>query len=192
MELSEPNSVYDEFPYFGRCADDHAHAPFVIVRCLTQLGLTDWCATLLNWLSRYDGIEQHLNDGFIRVGNASLDPAIGVRDVLLQHVVSWPAVSPLTPAQRRERIVTIVSDLLDLEFVGANALWCGKNQTVWDPLTQDWLQFIEMGPDLAALRSMTIGQDGEGLLDAWINLETVQERKNTFRQLLLNEASEKA
>jgi hypothetical protein len=76
---------YDEYPYYGRHADDHAHAPYGIMRSLRQLGLAGWSATLLDWLSRYDGLKQHLGEDF--EPDPRLDPAVCVRDVLLAHVV---------------------------------------------------------------------------------------------------------
>jgi hypothetical protein len=189
MQTSQPAlSVYDEYPYFGRHAGDHAHAPFVIVRCLIRLGLADWSATLLDWLARYDGLEQHLGNDFRY--ETRFDPFIAVRDVLLQHVTGWPesdSVWRLTPVRRRQRIEAIIDDLLELQFVGANAFWGGKQRSVWDPFTQDWLQFIELGPDLAELRHMGENQDhnGEGLLDAWSSPETARRSRPAIRRMLL-------
>ena len=180
-----PSPPYDDYPYYGRYEDDHANAPYVIVRSLTQLGLSDWTATLLGWLGRYDGLEQHLGDDF--EPDPQFDPAVCVRDVLFKHVALWPSPAAgqlLTSGQRRERIVAIIDDLLKLEFVGASALWCGHPGSAWNPLTEDWLRFIELGPNLDELRQM---QEGEGLLDVWINPDGVEQNKAAIRRLLLCE-----
>jgi hypothetical protein len=184
----EPASPYDEYPFFGRHANDHAHAPYVIVRSLIGLGLADWSATLLGWLGRYDGIEQHLGDDY--EPDPRFDPAVCVRDVLIRHAAIWPSLAlgkSLTPDQRRQRIAAITLDLLELEFVGANAAWYGPRRAIWNPLGQDWLRFIEMGPDLAELRQMA---EGEGLLDAWINPESARYSRAAIRRLLLDQTME--
>jgi hypothetical protein len=181
------SNTYDNYPYCGRFVDDHAHAPFVIARSLVQLGLGEWTSTLLNWLGRFDGVEEHLGEGFEQP-DYRLDPVMCVRDVLLSHLVRYPpldASACLTPEQRRERIEAIVSELLKLEFVGAKANWRGKERP-WNSLGEDWLLFIELGPDLAALQQME-DKDGDGLVDTWISDALAQnhEYTNAIRRLLL-------
>jgi len=155
---------YDDYPFFGRYESDHAHAPFLIVRSLIQLGLADWSATLLHWLGRFDGYEQYIAEG----EDPSLDPVCRVRDLLAEHVVrcgSRSADVPLTAKKRRERLDAIVEDLLQLDFVAAYAWW-GKprgDRVHWDCLQQDWLWFIQLGPDLSALQQMRDDEECAGL-----------------------------
>ena len=121
----------------------------MIVRALQRLGLADWAGTLLDWLGRYDGIEEHLHLEF--------DPPCCVRDVLAEHVAHWPALAPgqrLTPRERSERIEAIVVDVLQLEFLSTRAFWGPwmSKRVVWQPLQEHWMWFLQYGPDTEASR----------------------------------------
>ncbi|MDR0480097.1 MAG: hypothetical protein LBH31_09930 [Burkholderiaceae bacterium] len=166
MEIPAP---FQEIPYCGRYEMDHAHAPYMIVRSLLNLGLADWTVALLHWLGRYDGLEEHLEDGFMP--DPRLDPACCVRDVLLEHVARWPKLELgecLALNQRQERIGLIIDDLLKLEFVASAAYWGrphkpASGRVVWNSLQDDWLWFIQLGPDFAAIRDIE-GDDYEHLV----------------------------
>jgi hypothetical protein len=152
-----------------------------------QLGLADWTAALLNWLERFDGLEAHLDES--DCDPARLDPACCVRNVLLTHVAFWPGLKPterLTPAQRNERLAAIIDDLLELEFIGTVSEWCGRKR-FWNPLNENWLSFVTLGPDPQTLCEIESCNEVEGLLDTWISPEAARKRQSAFRQMLTGE-----
>lgn len=182
----KPSNAYDDYPYCGRFVDDHAHAPYVIARSLMQLGLGDRTAQLLDWLGRFDGLEEHLGEGF--EPDYRLDPVRCVRDVLFSHVLRYPALDEdtrLTQEQRHERIEAVVADFQALEFVGVMANWHGKKRS-WNPLGEDWLSFIEFGPDLPALQQMD-DKDGHGLVDIRISAPAARSHTHVIRRILLGQ-----
>jgi hypothetical protein len=180
---------YADFPYYGRYDSDHAHAPFLIVRSLVRLGLADWCATLLHWLGRFDGLEQHLDD--CDEPDPALDPVCCVRDLLAQHTLRWsdpPEGARLTPEQRHERKQAIVADLLDLKFVAAYAYWRSPEavRSIWDPFNEDWLWFIQTGPDASVILQMKEGEEcAELRTDTCTANEEDREYLNATRDMLL-------
>lgn len=139
----EPPAPLKDYPRFGREPLDHAHAPYVIVLLLQRIEVPEWAPTLLAWLGRYDGLEEHLHH--------EDDPACCTRDVLMQHAMQCPATasaSPLSPEQKHARIELVVQDLLQLSFVRAAAYW-GQlmgERTTWHPLAQPWMSFLEIVP----------------------------------------------
>jgi hypothetical protein len=180
--MEPPAPPYDDYPFYGRYSSDHAHAPFVIVNSLIQLGLSEWSGTLLHWLGHYDGLEEHLSsDG--NYPDYRLDPVLSVRDVLIKHAGSCSSSQRLSTAQQRERIESIVDDLLKLEFVNTHACWGTNHPDVWRPLTDHWLAFIERGPDLYALRQMEDDVDGQWLLNVMIRT-TAPDRESIRKTLL--------
>jgi len=89
--------------------------------------------------------------------------------------------------QRRERMQAIVEDLLQLEFVSAYALWLlfspGKQRTFWRSLEQDWLNFLELGPNLTELQKMPPNEDH---LSLEVNDRTMtEEHRDIIREALL-------
>jgi hypothetical protein len=182
-------SSQSNFPCPERFGTDHVQAPYSIVRSLMQLGLADWTATLLHWLGRFDGLEAHLDE--CDCDPSRLDPACCVRDVLLSHVARWPELVPgqrLEPAQRGQRITAITDDLLELEFVGAVGEWCGQKR-FWNPLNEDWLYFVTLGPEPDEPKLERGGNEAGELLDAWLDPDAASHRRSVFRQQLTGEAA---
>ena len=140
LRAARPN---DYAPHLGRDAMDHAHAVYVIVQSLGQLGLSRRLPTLLQWLGRFDGFEAHLPD--------ECDPAICVRQTLLRHVADLPPADGATApasAKRAEALWQhVVQDLLDLDFVHYRSYWGPplEPRVHWHPLSQAWLSFLECG-----------------------------------------------
>lgn len=139
----EPLPSNKEYPRFGRSTLDHAHAPYAIVLQLQQLGLGDWAGTLLGWLSRYDGLEEHLH--------LASNQAITTRDTLMRFAIETPKPEPgttLTPQALHELKAAIVEDLLQLDFVRTIAYWgpLFEKRIVWNPLELSWLGFLDMLP----------------------------------------------
>jgi hypothetical protein len=139
----EPPSLEQEYPRFGREPLDHAHAPYAIVLLLQRICVPEWAPTLLAWLGRYDGLEEHLQQ--------EEDPACCTRDVLMQHAMQCSAAGStdvLSPEQKHARIELVVQDLLQLSFVRATAYW-GRlmgERTTWQPLAQPWMSFLDIVP----------------------------------------------
>jgi len=179
----EPVHPPKEYPWWGRGELDHAHAPYMIVRSLQRLGLSDWAGTLLDWLGRYDGIEEHLH--------ADLDPPACVRDVLAEHADHWPALAPghsLQSAERRARIEAIVEDILQLEFLTSRAYWGPwlVKKIVWDPLQEHWMWFLQYGPDFDAMRHLDEDRD---VLQVWTRFSEDPEFLQATRRVLLEEVA---
>ncbi len=158
-----------DYPQLGRDEMDHAHAVFSIARSLDQLGLSAWLPTLIQWLGQYDGLETMLEDQY--------DPAICVRQVMLQHVVQHAMESPragdAADASALKR--AIVRDLLQLDFVCYCAYFGEpqKPRLIWRPLEPSWLRFRE-------------GREGEEQLCGWYS-ENVQPYLNQLSTFLLSD-----
>ena len=139
----EPPSPVKEYPRFGREPLDHAHAPYAIVLLLQRIDVPEWTPTLLAWLGRYDGLEEHLHE--------EDDPACCTRDVLMRHALHWAGSAQagvLSAEHKHARIERIVQDLLQLTFVRATAYWgqlMGERLT-WRPLAQPWMSFLDVVP----------------------------------------------
>jgi hypothetical protein len=139
----EPVSPSKEYPRFGRSTLDHAHAPYAIVMQLHQLGLSEWAGTLLGWLGRYDGLEEHLH--------VESDQACATRDVLMRFAIEAPkldAGKTLSSQALHERKAAIVEELLQLDFVRTIAYWGPllEQRIVWNPLEHSWLSFLDLLP----------------------------------------------
>lgn len=135
FEAPRPDPCY---PHFGRDEMDHAHAIFCIAQSLASLGLSDWLPRLVQWLGHYDGLETMLED--------QDDPAICVRQVLLQHVVDRSKIQQAGRRLDAESLKrAIVQDLMKLDFVSFRAYLgeVGQHRTYWEPLKQSWLRFRE-------------------------------------------------
>ncbi|MFP5477072.1 MAG: hypothetical protein ACLGJD_25810 [Gammaproteobacteria bacterium] len=174
----------DDYPFFGREVGDHGNAPFVILRCLAHLGLSDWATTLMHWLGRYDGLEQHLHREY--------DPARNVRDVLTQLCVSFPrreVTQPLSAQERRLLIEAITHQLLQLTFLRVRAHWgpWGVKKVIWDPLAMDFLAFLALGPDSRQLRN-ACESDKLDALQVWTKSLDDPRHEAMIRHILLEEA----
>ncbi|MBD9534175.1 hypothetical protein IB233_21355 [Comamonas sp. CMM01] len=127
------------FPYLGRDPMDRGCAVFAIVQAMYVLGLASKTSTLLQWLGRFEGLEQHLEE--------YQDPVQCVRQVLLQFRAALPALS----AARNGDWPMIVSSILSLEFVHMHSAWSrgegAKPRIYWNPLHQNWLSFLEEGQE---------------------------------------------
>lgn len=126
------------FPYLGRDPMDRGCAVFAIVQAMYVLGLASKTSTLLQWLGRFEGLEQHLEE--------YQDPVQCVRQVLLQ----FRATLPVTSAARTGDWPMIVSSILSLEFVHMHSAWSrGEGakppRVYWNPLDQNWLSFLDEG-----------------------------------------------
>lgn len=129
-----------------RTTMDRSHAVFAIAGHLRALGLRNWVGRIVQWLSRYDGLEEYVEP--------EDEPLVCVRDVLFRHVCRigrWVAEIPpchtATDAmlQLKNRII---DDLLKLNFVRYAAFWGDEpvpSDTCrrWQPLQQSWLEFLE-------------------------------------------------
>lgn len=177
----EPIAPEKEYPNYGRCELDHAHAPYMIVRSLVRLGLAHWSATLLHWLGRYDGLEEYLH--------AQCDPACAVRDLLAAHVERWPALADgecLSPQEQRLRIEAVIDDLLELDFVAARAHWgplLRRGPTVWNPVQEDWMWFLLLGPGWESVLQAQ-GEDHD-VLQVWTRSQEDIPYKQAIRAMLL-------
>lgn len=170
-------------PFFGREVGDHANAPFVMLRSLTHLGLADWAATLMTWLGRYDGLEQHLH--------RDCDPIRCVRDVLTQLCEGTPrrsAASPLSGQERRSLVERITHQLLQLTFLRVRAHWgpWGVKKVVWDPMGMDFLAFLALGPDSRQLRDVLLA-DKLDALQVWTKSADDPSHEAMIRRILLEE-----
>jgi hypothetical protein len=139
----EPVSPSKEYPRFGRSTLDHAHAPYAIVMQLQQLGLSEWAGTLLGWLGRYDGLEEHLH--------VESNQACATRDLLMRFAIEAPKLDAGTtpsPQALHERKAAIVEELLQLDFVRTIAYWgpLFVKRIVWDPMEHSWLGFLDLLP----------------------------------------------
>lgn len=109
-----------------RC--DRVHAVFAIAHGLDAIGLATWTHPLLTLLGRYDGIEEYAWDD---------DPV----PVVLQLVEGYVA------AGRPVSSGTVAEDLVQLQVLHYRAAWFKPGEVqaclVWDPLTANFLQFIE-------------------------------------------------
>lgn len=125
------------FPYLGRDPMDRGCAVFAIVQAMFVLDLASKTSTLLQWLGRFEGLEQHLEE--------YQDPVQCVRQVLLQFLAGLPTSS----AARTGGWPMIVSSILSLEFVHMHSAWSRgegtKPRIYWNPLHQNWLSFLEEG-----------------------------------------------
>lgn len=139
----EPLPSNNEYPRFGRSTLDQTHAPYAIVMQLQQLGLSEWAGTVLSWLGRYDGLEEHLH--------IDSNQATTMRDALMRFAIETPkpeAGTTLAPQALRELKAAIVEDLLQLDFVRTIAYWgpLFEKRIVWNPLEMSWLGFLDILP----------------------------------------------
>lgn len=125
---------------------DRGHAVFAIAGHLRALGLRSWVGRVVQWLSRYDGLEDYVEP--------EDEPLVCVRDVLFNHVCrlrQW--IAETAPCQTAAETLSqlknrIIDDLLMLNFVRYAAFWghepvpTDKNVR-WKPLQQSWLEFLE-------------------------------------------------
>lgn len=125
---------------------DRGHAVFAIAGHLRALGLRSWVGRVVQWLSRYDGLEDYVEP--------EDEPLVCVRDVLVNHVCrlrQW--IAETAPGQTAAETLSqlknrIIDDLLTLNFVSYAAFWghepvpTDKNVR-WKPLQQSWLEFLE-------------------------------------------------
>lgn len=134
-------------PAPGRSVSDRSHAIFAIQAYLQALGLHGWIDRFIQWLGRYDGLEQYVEP--------EDEPLICVRNVLHRHVCEvrkWVsekrscsvAADLLQQLKRR-----IVDDLLELNFVRYAAFLGNEpvpdgRRPRWQPLRQGWLEFMEV------------------------------------------------
>ncbi|MDH0513847.1 hypothetical protein [Comamonas terrigena] len=127
------------FPYLGRDPMDRGCAVFAIVQAMYVLGLASKTSTLLQWLGRFEGLEQHLEE--------YQDPVQCVRQVLLQFQAALPASS----AARTGDWPMLVSAILSLDFVHMQSAWSrgegAKPRIFWNPLHQSWLNFLGEGQE---------------------------------------------
>jgi hypothetical protein len=130
-----------DFPFLGRDPMDRGCAVFSIVQVLSALGLADKTAALLQWLGRFEGLEQHLEE--------YQDPVQCVRQVLLQFRAALPVASTGKHDVRPGDWPMIVSAILSLEFVHMQSAWSlgegVKPRLFWNPLHQSWLNFLGEG-----------------------------------------------
>jgi hypothetical protein len=105
---------------------DKMHAPYAIVRLLAANDLRYWSAPVLNLLANYDGFERYVPE--------ELDPSLCLRDLWTQY------------AAKRQAIPTgqIHVDICSLKILHYRAAWVHletKEQRLWQPLTERWLDF---------------------------------------------------
>ena len=137
-------------------------------RALTQLGLSSWLPTIVQWLGHYDGLETMLEDQY--------DPAICVRQVMLRHVVQQASSNAACESHDAMGLKQrIVADLVMLDFVAFCAYWGEPSapRAVWLPLNQPWLSF-------------RYGREGDDQLCAWYT-ENAQDYVNQLSAFLLSD-----
>lgn len=130
-----------EFPYLGRDPLDRGCAVFAIVQAMHGLGQADKTSSLLQWLGRFEGLEQHLEE--------HQDPVQCVRQVLLQFLAALPASGAGPLHGRPGDWPMIVTAILSLDFVHKQSAWSrgedAKPRIFWNPLKQSWLSFLGEG-----------------------------------------------
>lgn len=149
---------------------DRGCAVFTIVESLQALGLGGRAASLLSWLGRFEGLEQHLEE--------EADPVLCVRKTLLRHVVDQPAGRRRTECQREESWHNIVCELMGQPFLHACIDWSVdglRPRISWNPLEQKFLEFLGLG------------LPGEEL-SAWTPTDGTPNRARECAQLLLRQA----
>lgn len=142
----EPHVANSKWPHWGRDALDHGHAIYAIAAHLRVLGLEQWLPRLTHWLSNYDGFEHYVEDGH--------DPCVCVRDLLASYVSRFRLLQqppmPSLACSPSDLLGSVVSDVLRLDIVYYRAFW-GRglyhdpDSRIWNPLTQSWLHFLELG-----------------------------------------------
>lgn len=162
-----------DFPFLGRDPLDRGCAVFAIVQTMFALGLAAKTSTLLQWLGRFEGLEQHLEE--------YQDPVQCVREVLLQFRADLPASNVGQLHVRPGDWPRIVAAILSQDFVHMQSAWSkregAKPRIFWNPLVQGWLAFLGDGlegetlatwmpadgnPELAAgsAAALLVGQQG--------------------------------
>lgn len=130
-----------DFPFLGRDPMDRGCAVFAIVQAMYVLGLASKTSTLLQWLGRFEGLEQHLEE--------YQDPVQCVRQILLQFRAALPVCSNGQLQDRPGDWPMIVSAILSLDFVHMQSAWSRgegvKPRLIWNPLQQSWLNFLGEG-----------------------------------------------
>lgn len=135
-----PVRASDDPPYLGRDPLDHGCSIFAIVQSLQQLCLGHKAATLLCWLGRFEGLEQHLED--------DADPVLCVCKILLQHVADQPVARRRPSSQPADIWHSIVMQILAQPFVHTCSDWSSdglKSRIRWNPLAQSFMDFLAMG-----------------------------------------------
>ena len=132
-----------DFPFLGRDPMDRGCAVFAIVQTMFVLGLASKTSTLLQWLGRFEGLEQHLEE--------FQDPVQCVRQVLLQFRAAVPASRDGQLHVQPGDWPRIVAAILSQDFVQMQSAWSrgegAKPRIFWNPLEQSWLNFLSIGLD---------------------------------------------
>jgi len=140
-----------EFPFLGRDPMDRGCAVFAIVQAMHGLGQADKTSRLLQWLGRFEGLEQHLEE--------HQDPVQCVRQVLLQFLASMPASASALEHEHPGDWPLIVMALMSLDFMHMRSAWSrgedAKPRIVWNPLQQSWLSFLAEGQHGETLATWT-------------------------------------